>query len=204
MSSARAELNDLSTRSSEYNPTSALKNQTSSEDPLKSVDPNPASSAASLPPKINGQQQPADPPTPHPPKLPPRAYKKRKVHAIDSSSSRPVPPAEPLIPVDPTPSSRPDARTLNTIAPSPGSNNSSGNFVSAHPPPNGSARFSTQTNGLLGSRQATGLEVGHPVLQPSKNNTFSEKYFLNLLPLFFLSIIQAADLFVNNTSCNGG
>ncbi|KAA1091248.1 hypothetical protein PGT21_029531 [Puccinia graminis f. sp. tritici] len=160
ISSARAELNNISTRSTEYNPSSVPKNKTSSENtPLKSVDSNPASSAASLPPKINGQQQAADPPTPHPPKLPPRAYKKRKVHAIDSSSSRPVPPAEPPILVDPTPPSRPDARTLNnTIASSSAYDNSPENFVSAHPPPNESDRVPNKTNGLVGSRQATGLD----------------------------------------------
>ncbi|WAQ82959.1 hypothetical protein PtA15_3A325 [Puccinia triticina] len=137
---ARLELADPSTESNRSN--------TPKPTPTKPLDLlNPVAST-SLPAKS------AEDPTP---KWPARAYKKRKVHAIDTSNSRPVPSAHSSSVVDLAPPSKPDAQTSHTLNPPSGSAYSSEPLPSAHP--NGSDASSAQINGLPVSRQTPGLEA---------------------------------------------
>ncbi|KNZ62049.1 hypothetical protein VP01_131g5 [Puccinia sorghi] len=152
---SRTELNELSTRSTESDtPIVMLTNQPLSHQ-SKSLDPHPAPSITVPPPKFDPHQSTHT--ISHPPsKTQPRAYKKRKVQPIDTSSttaavsSRPVPSIEPAHVAEPSKIPSPSAirqgpRSYDTLNP-------------VHPP-NHRNPTSAQTIVPLGSRQTRGLEL---------------------------------------------
>ncbi|KAI9608552.1 hypothetical protein H4Q26_004735 [Puccinia striiformis f. sp. tritici PST-130] len=163
-----ADLNGLSIRSAESNHSITAKNENhpkQSETKMQQVNPPPTPSSSH--PTTANEEQPAGT-TAQPSKSLPRAYKKRKLHSIDTSSiaaatstSRPVPPTSTLDPVKVAPPpARPETRNLDILNPSSGSTNSleTSNLNVAL---NGRERPSAQRKAQTGTRQPRGLEVRH-------------------------------------------